>query len=201
MNTRRDFQIGFIIFAFAMAPPSAKVVHAKNHFLTIGGGYLPSGNQASLERNVLYFQRTLNDRFESDIEHDIFFADGNDSQADLQVMDRDRVPEPNRLMAEFFGSQRNLGVSYRDHEISDVIDSTKPENLKKWFKEEGTKLEPGDRLFIYVTSHGNGSSDKKKPHNTTIATWGRTSLSVKEMAQSLDPVSYTHLTLPTNREV
>ncbi len=186
MTTRRAVQIGFIIFAFAMAPPSAKVVHAKNYFLTIGGGYLPSGNQASLERNVLYFQRTLNDRFESDIEHDIFFADGNDSQADLQVMDRDRVPEPNRLMAEFFGSQRNLGVSYRDHEISDVIDSTKPENLKKWFKEEGTKLEPGDRLFIYVTSHGNGSSDKKKPHNTTIATCGRTSLSVKEMAQSLD---------------
>ena len=36
-------------------------------------------------------------------EHDIFFADGNDAGKDLQVMDRDSVPEPNRMMAEFFG--------------------------------------------------------------------------------------------------
>ncbi|MDA9840896.1 hypothetical protein N9C08_03580 [Rubripirellula sp.] len=77
-------------------------VQAKNFFLTIGGGYLPSGNQASLERNVLYFQRILGERFDSEIQHDIYFADGNDSGADLQVMDRMSVPEPNRLMAEFF---------------------------------------------------------------------------------------------------
>ena len=161
----------------------------KNVFLTIGGGYLPSGNQASLERNVLYFQRTLASQFASEIQHDIFFADGDDAGADLQVMDRDQVPEPNRLMAEFFGTQRNLGLSYRNYGISEVRDSTKPENLKNWFKEEGSKLQPGDRLFIYVTSHGNGSSDKNKPHNTTIATWGRTSLSVKELAESLELVN------------
>ncbi|MGB1927625.1 MAG: hypothetical protein ACPHL6_13885, partial [Rubripirellula sp.] len=164
----------------------ASTSQAKNYFLTIGGGYLPSGNQASLERNVLYFQRTLKQQFDLEVPHDIYFADGNDSSADLQVMDRQRVPEPNQLMAEFFGTRRYLGVGYRDHDIPGVLESTKPENLKKWFEEKGSKLEPGDRLFIYVTSHGNGSSDKKQPHNTTIATWGRTSLSVKEMAKSLD---------------
>lgn len=164
----------------------ASTSQAKNYFLTIGGGYLPSGNQASLERNVLYFQRTLKQQFDFEVPHDIYFADGNDSSADLQVMDRQRVPEPNQLMAEFFGTRRYLGVGYRDHDIPGVLESTKPENLKKWFEEKGSKLEPGDRLFIYVTSHGNGSSDKKQPHNTTIATWGRTSLSVKEMAKSLD---------------
>ena len=34
-------------------------VSAEDHLLTIGGGYSPSGNQASLERNVLFFQRLL----------------------------------------------------------------------------------------------------------------------------------------------
>jgi len=161
-------------------------VQAKNFFLTIGGGYLPSGNQASLERNVLYFQRILGERFDSEIQHDIYFADGNDPGADLQVMDRMSVPEPNRLMAEFFATQRNLGLNYRNHDIADVRDSTKPENLKQWFKDKSGEIQAGDRLFIYVTSHGNGSSDKKQPYNTTIATWGRTSLSVKEMSESLD---------------
>lgn len=181
-DTNRFGWLLLTLFTLLLSKPTL----AKDHFLTIGGGYLPSGNQASLERNVLYFQRTLEDRFEMGFEHDIFFADGNDAGKDLQVMDRDSVPEPNRMMAEFFGTQRYLGVSYRDHDIENVRDSTKPENLKKWFKEEGTKLNSGDRLFIYVTSHGNGSSDKKQPHNTTIATWGRSSLSVKEMAESLD---------------
>ena len=165
---------------------SPAISQAKNHFLTIGGGYVPSGNQASLERNVLYFQRSLKKQFQSEVQHDIYFADGNDTAPDLQVMDRESIPEPNQLMAEFFGTRRYLGLGYRDHDINGVIDSTKPENLKKWFEEKGAKLEAGDRLFIYVTSHGNGSSDKKQPHNTTIATWGRTSLSVKQMAESLD---------------
>ena len=188
MNTSAFSRILFASLAFVISSvPSFS--EGKNVFLTIGGGYLPSGNQASLERNVLYFQRTLESEFSTEIQHDIFFADGKDSGADLQVMDRDQVPEPNRMMAEFFGTQRNLGLSYRDHGISDVRDSTKPDNLKKWFKEEGAKLQPGDRLFIYVTSHGNGSSNKEQPHNTTIATWGRSSLSVKEMAESLELIN------------
>ncbi|MDC0278960.1 hypothetical protein OAL43_02020 [bacterium] len=178
------------VLALILVPAiTTSSLRADDHFLTIGGGYLPSGNQASLERNVLYFQRILEDRYEEEIPHTIFFADGNQPGKDLQVMDRDSVPEPNRLMAEFFGSRQNLGVSYRDHQVPGVKESTRPEKLKEWFKENGKKLQSGDRLFIYVTSHGNGSSDREKPHNTTIATWGRSSLSVKEMCESLDKIN------------
>ena len=107
----------------------------------------------------------------------------NDAGKDLQVMDRDSVPEPNRMMAEFFGTQRYLGL-YRDHDIENVA-TRRNLKLKKWFKEEGTKLNSGDRLFIYVTSHGNGSSDKNSP-TTQRLQHGDDLLSVKEMAESLD---------------
>ncbi len=36
-------------------------VQARNFVLTIGGGYSPSGNQVSLEKNVLLFNRVLDD--------------------------------------------------------------------------------------------------------------------------------------------
>jgi len=160
--------------------------YARDYYLTIGGGYAPSGNQVSLERNVLYFQRILGEPENEQFRHDIFFSDGQENDADLQVMDRDSVPLANRLMAEFFGSSRNLGLQYRNHEILDAKYGTAPENIERWFKEVGGEMQAGDRLCLYVTAHGNRSSDKSDPHNTTIATWNRTSIKMKELVKMLD---------------
>lgn len=56
---------------------------ATDYFLTLGGGYSKSGNQASLEANVVYFQQLLTDKHCEPRRHDIFFADGDDPDADL----------------------------------------------------------------------------------------------------------------------
>jgi hypothetical protein len=160
--------------------------NAEDFFLTIGGGYAPSGNQASLERNVLYFQRVLREQQLDASPHAIFFADGKSSERDLQVIDRESVPKANRLMAEFFGDSEDLGLSYRDHQVPEVRGSTRPENLRQWFSEVGSRIQGGDRLIIYVTAHGNQSSDRRDPYNTTIATWNNTSLPMKELVRLLD---------------
>ena len=59
---------------------------ATDFFLTIGGGYDRSGNQASLEANVVFFQQLLTDKHRGPRRHDIFFADGDDPAADLQIL-------------------------------------------------------------------------------------------------------------------
>jgi len=59
---------------------------ATDYFLTIGGGYDRSGNQASLEANVGFFQQLLTDKHHGERRHDIFFADGDDPAADLQIV-------------------------------------------------------------------------------------------------------------------
>src|SRR6478672_7040107 len=53
---------------------------AADHFLTIGGGYSPAGNQVSLERNVLFFRDVLGELYKPGPApaHEVFFADGND---------------------------------------------------------------------------------------------------------------------------
>lgn len=158
----------------------------EDYFLTIGGGYSRSGNQASIERNVLFFQRVLQDQNLDRARHDIYFADGHDETPDVQVLDKKSVPLANRLMAEFFGSQENLGLRYRNHEIENVRDSTEPENIRNWFSEVGATMKPGDRLFLYVTSHGNRSTDKENPYNTSIALWRSNYLKVDELADLLD---------------
>jgi hypothetical protein len=155
-------------------------------FLTIGGGYAPSGNQVSLERNILYFQRVLQELRLDSLPQSVFFADGRSDDRDLQVIDRDSVPQANRLMAEFFGDFDDLGLSYRNHQIPGVQDSTHPEKLRQWFASQGKQLKQGDRLIVYVTSHGNQSADRRDPYDTTIATWDNTSIRMKEFVEMLD---------------
>jgi hypothetical protein len=157
---------------------------ARDFFLTIGGGYSPSGNQASLEKNVLYVQRVMGSK--QLVRNDIFFADGNDSKADLEVMDPTSVPKANRLMAEFFGSTRNLGLAYRNHRVPNVIGATNPKNVRGWFQKVGPEMKSGDRLIIYVTAHGSGSRDQRNTHETTIAMWNNSALKMTEFVGLLD---------------
>ena len=159
---------------------------AADYFLTIGGGYSPSGNQVSLEKNVLLFQRTLVDCTVNDRPHDIYFADGFDSANDVQVVDRESVPKANRLMAEFFGSHDKLGLTYRNHQVPNVRGSASPVNIRQWFQEARGRLTSGDRLIIYVTAHGNRSEDRGNAYDTTIATWNNTSIRMQEFARMLD---------------
>ena len=62
---------------------------AKDYFLTIGGGYNPTGNQVSLEKNVIFMQSVLAEQRPDHPPHDIFFADGDDAERDVHYRDPD----------------------------------------------------------------------------------------------------------------
>ena len=83
-----------------------------DHFLTIGGGYSPTGNQVSLEKNVLYFQRLLSDLHLASCPHEIFFSDGDDPGRDVEFADPSTpTPRVNLLLAQVLGSGRPDGLS------------------------------------------------------------------------------------------
>ncbi|QDT04595.1 hypothetical protein K227x_29880 [Rubripirellula lacrimiformis] len=196
--------IRFPVFVFVTAVVcSAGGVRAADFFLTIGGGYAPSGNQASLEKNVQLFQRVLEslpnqasatDSDSSQPVNHVFFADGTDPGEDLQVMDRASIPEANRLMAEFFGDDADLGLTYRNHQVPDVQGPAKPDAIRKWFDRTSTQMRDGDRLFVYVTAHGSASTNRKDVFDTTIALWDNTSIKMTEFTRLLDQ-------LPTDIDV
>ena len=161
-------------------------VMAKDVFLTIGGGYSPSGNQASLEKNVMFFQRVIDRQSAEQPSHSVFFADGDHPRKDLQVKDIDAVPKANRLMAEFFGSTRNLGVQYRNHNIPGIRGPSNETEIRKWFSSTGAEMQSGDRLILYVAAHGSGSRKGEKEYKSTILLWNGQRLDVRELVDLLD---------------
>ena len=142
---------------------------AKDHVLTIGGGYSPSGNQISLERNVVFFRKLLGEQLPQATARDIFFADGNSENADLQyVPEKSDVPKANRIAAMLFGREDYLELKYRNAELGKVNGASSPGNIEKWFKETGSQLKEDqvDRRIIPTTpssSCGTGRRSTQPP--------------------------------------
>ena len=67
--------------------------------LTIGGGYAPSSNQVSLEKNVLYFRELLDEAGLGRAPHDVLFAAGPNSGRHIQyISPENSVPRVNVLL-------------------------------------------------------------------------------------------------------
>ncbi len=64
----------YAVFGFSVFGESE--LRANDYVVTIGGGYEPAGNQASLEANVLFFQKLVEEHLPETSQHQVFFADG-----------------------------------------------------------------------------------------------------------------------------
>jgi len=194
------------VFATVFAPAAL----AKDYFLTIGGGYDPTGNQVSLENNVLFLQRVLEARRPDRPAHDLYFADGDAPERDLQYVDpevKKSCPPARRIMTEIFGEEHAVGLCYRNHEVTHVTGPTERGAIARRFRELGRQLEAGDRLIVYATGHGaesyehmeydyqkeewvEKSGDKEdaqyNKYNTSLYLWGGETVAASEFGRWLD---------------
>ena len=163
---------------------SGGAARGEDHFLTIGGGYSPTGNQVSLEKNVLYFQRLLSDLHLANQPHEIFFSDGDDPRRDVEFADPSAAtPRVNMLLARVFDKEDLLDYRFRTHQVPGIRGASSPDNLDRWFSEVGARLKPGDRLIVYLTGHGGKGTDVQNPH---FFMWNRRQMDMKDFASRLD---------------
>lgn len=159
---------------------------ASDYFLTLGGGYAPQANQASLEANVLFFQQVLAIRQLSGEPHRIYFADGFDDQQDVQVLKKNppnSSPVISQLSSIFRRDRDEL--IYRNHQVAKISGGIRITEIREELRSISDQLRSGDRLFVYVTAHG-GSARKGEGQNTSITCWGNKPLSMTEFSRWLD---------------
>ena len=100
-----------LLAAVVMLVPGERA-DARQYFLTIGGGYNPSGNQVSLEKNVLFFQRLLDEQGLAVIREPETLA--------LNEIGRIRLRTAERLPVDDYARQRRTGAFL----VIDVNDGT-----------------------------------------------------------------------------
>lgn len=168
---------------------SSLPLQAKDYFLVIGGGPNKEQNQASMEANVLFLNRILAAKASPDREVSIFFADGDNPDADLQIIsptppsDTPVLDLLRRLHRRAPGASSRT-IEYRNHDVPDVQGSTHVRRLERAIRGIGERAKSGDRVFLYVTAHGS-AGPRSNPQNTRIACWG-SSLPVSQLMEWLD---------------
>jgi hypothetical protein len=158
-------------------------------FLILGGGGSYRNNQISLERNVEFLHRLQKEKGFDAAGNHILFADGKADGKDLQMVNPDKVPELNSLLAAILGTTTGLNLSYRSHHLDRVSGASTQANIQKYF--DGLKLEKGEQLVINFTGHG-GRGEKDHAQNTSLYLWENKSIRVKDFCRMLDKLPVEH---------
>lgn len=139
--------------------------HDEPNFLVIGGGGSPESNEIALEKNILYFQRTLKKMGYEPSSARFFFANGNNGQATIRYLDRQR-------------EQR-----FKVPNIPYLNGSATLDNLDNWIVNV-KRNQPQKPIFFYFTGHG--ILNPKNDNNNALLLWKNTLLTVSELAAKLD---------------
>lgn len=134
------------------------------NFLIIGGGPAPEANEIGIEKNILYFQRTLRVMGYNPAEVPIFFANGNNQQATVSYLDN---------------NGRQL---FKIPEIPNIKGASTLSNLRNAFQQLQSKKP--NSVFLYFTGHG--IRNPENINNNLILLWNDQPLSVQEFSSLLD---------------
>lgn len=133
------------------------------NFLVFSGGGAPSYNEIALEKNVLYFQRSLRELGYNPANVPIYFANGNTGEKTVRFMDQNRAERFKAPQIPFLEGASSIA------------------NVRKKFQELEKSSIP---LFFYFTGHG--GLNRQNYDNSTLLMWRDQELTVQDFTQMLD---------------
>ncbi len=128
------------------------------NFLVLGGGSSPERNEIALEKNVLYFQRTLQRLGLTPASASVYFANGTDGQATVRYLGEDA---------------REL---FKVPEIPHLKGPATLEHFLEWVAQSAQHT-PHQPVFIYFTGHG--GLNRGHLNNNHLALWDGDTLTVR----------------------
>lgn len=145
--------------------PSCQSQRQKPNFLVVGGGGAPWFNEIAIEKNVLYFQRTLRALKFDPAQATIFFANGNNGQATVRYLDNQ-------------GQEQ-----FKVPEIPHVAGASTLTNIQRWIGQTAQQQKQRP-LFFYFTGHG--YLNRSNRDNNAMILWQQKLLNVQQFSRLLD---------------
>ncbi|MEO1591359.1 MAG: Caspase domain-containing protein [Cyanobacteria bacterium J06632_22] len=151
------------------APHAAEPASTSTQFLVVAGGGAPSYNEIALEKNVLYFRRTLSVLGLAEAITDVFFANGNDGQSTVRYLNP-------------LGMER-----FRPPQIADLQGAATYQNVSQWL-DQAADTPPCNRFFYFT---GHGLYNARDPDNNALILWNEDLMEVQDLATRLDALPTT----------
>ncbi|MFN3927595.1 MAG: Caspase domain-containing protein [Pseudanabaenaceae cyanobacterium] len=151
--------LAFWLWAGGLTPQVA----ARTDFLAVGGGESRASTEIALEKNIRYFQRTLQVLGYDPSQMTYLFAAGKTSEPVVRYLDE-------------AGRER-----FKTAEIPFLSGRASLANISAWFRQRGDRTTP---LFMYFTGHG--LRNPSNLDNNTFTVWQEPAVSVQQLAGILD---------------
>jgi hypothetical protein len=135
------------------------------NFLVMGGGHIRSHNEIALEKNILYFQRTMQVFGIDPARVTIYFANGNDGRATVRYVDEDWTER------------------FKVPEIPSLRGPSTWKSFEGWLS-ESLWMWPHQPVFIYFTGHG--LPNERNLNNNYLLLWSGERMYVKDLARGLE---------------
>ena len=136
------------------------------NFLIIGGGGSPKSNEIALEKNILYFQRTLKNMGLTNPSTSIFFANGNDGKPSIRYLDAQQQEQ------------------FKIPNIPNLNGPATLANLTGWIDKTSNNTGPQKPIFLYFTGHG--IINQNNANNNALILWNDTPVTVRNFSRTLD---------------
>ena len=136
------------------------------NFLVIGGGATPQSNEIALEKNILYFQRTLNNMGFQSPSTSIFFANGNNGEASIRYLNPQREEK------------------FKVPNIPNLNGSANLTNVRGWINNINQNQSTDKPIFLYFTGHG--ILNEKNSDNNALMLWNNTPVTVANLSNLLN---------------
>jgi hypothetical protein len=133
-------------------------------FLVFGGGGSAENNEISLEKNLLYFQRTLKLLGYNPAQTLFYFANGSNGEATVRYLDA------------------NGREQFKPPDIPHLQGGSTRPNLRSAL--QGLGQQSPEQAFLYFTGHGNRTP--RNLNNNTFNLWPDDDITVQEFTQLLD---------------
>ena len=137
----------------------------ETYFGVVAGGGAPGYNEIALEKNVLYFVRSLSHLNFNPAKSNLFFANGNSGEATVRYIDEDGFEQ------------------FKAPEIPNLDGAATYGNTASWFQAVA-QAEKDCSSFFYFTGHGAHNLDNED--DNWLILWEEAFVSVKKMAGWLD---------------
>lgn len=162
--SRSDLVFGQLVHQPTLAQQNGN----DTRFLVVAGGGAPSYNEIALEKNVLYFQRTLAFMGLDPTLADIFFANGHSGEATIRYID-------------VLGRER-----FKVPDIPDLTGAATLSNVRQWLQSPPEKPTGATDCptFFYFTGHGN--LNRPDSGNNSLILWEEAEVAVQQLAGWLD---------------
>ena len=138
---------------------------AETYFGVVAGGGAPSYNEIALEKNVLYFVRSLSQLNFDPLKATLFFANGNNGDKTVRYLDNSNTEQ------------------FKAPDIPNLNGAATDGNTENWFKAIA-QAEKACPSFFYFTGHG--AHNLENEDNNWLVLWEEAFVSVGKMAGWLD---------------